>query len=172
MSEIKFKGKPASYYESLDKRKKEYKQYKTWLKIKNEQVVEPIEIKNEVGLGDVVEKITEATGIKKAVKKLFGEDCGCENRKQKMNSSLSYFSKRRGNPLEANEYEFLVGTYFNKKQGEKHNRSEMEQMQKIFNRVFNYSPRTKFKTCGSCVTGMEKNLKKVLEYYDNELKNK
>ena len=37
------------------------------------------------GLGDVVEKITEATGIKKAVKFLAGEDCGCTERKEKMN---------------------------------------------------------------------------------------
>jgi len=38
------------------------------------------------GLGDVVEKITKATGIKKVVKFLSdGEDCGCDERKEKMN---------------------------------------------------------------------------------------
>ena len=34
------------------------------------------------GLGDTVEKITEATGIKKAVKFIAGEDCGCNERKR------------------------------------------------------------------------------------------
>ena len=40
------------------------------------------------GLGDVVENITEATGIKKAVElfsKATGLDCGCDARKAKLN---------------------------------------------------------------------------------------
>mgnify|MGYP003134199837 CR=1 FL=1 len=37
------------------------------------------------GLGDVVEKVTEATGIKKLVKAVYGDDCGCEERKRKLN---------------------------------------------------------------------------------------
>ena len=37
------------------------------------------------GLGDQIEKITEATGIKKLVKWAFGEDCGCDQRKEKLN---------------------------------------------------------------------------------------
>lgn len=37
------------------------------------------------GLGDKVEKITKATGIKKIFDKT-GKDCGCENRKQKLNN--------------------------------------------------------------------------------------
>ena len=44
------------------------------------------------GLGDVVEKITEATGIKKAVElfsKLTGIDCGCDARKEKLNVLFS-----------------------------------------------------------------------------------
>ena len=53
----------------LDKRTKEYKEC----------------IKGTKGLGDVIESITEATGIKKAVKKVFGDDCGCSERKEKLN---------------------------------------------------------------------------------------
>lgn len=37
------------------------------------------------GLGDKVEKITKATGIKKLFDKS-GKDCGCESRKQKLNN--------------------------------------------------------------------------------------
>jgi len=36
-------------------------------------------------LGDLVETFTTYTGIKWLVKKIFGEDCGCEERKNKLN---------------------------------------------------------------------------------------
>lgn len=42
------------------------------------------------GLGDTIEKVTEATGIKKAVKWLAGEDCGCDARKEKLNKLFPY----------------------------------------------------------------------------------
>ena len=41
------------------------------------------------GLGDTIEKITTATGIKKAVdtvSKVTGRECGCGRRKQKLNN--------------------------------------------------------------------------------------
>lgn len=64
-----------------DKRTKEYKQ---WLKQQE-----------QVGLGDVVEKITKTTGIKKLVDYFTpeGEDCGCDKRKEKLNK-LKIFSTR------------------------------------------------------------------------------
>jgi len=40
------------------------------------------------GLGDTIEKVTAATGIKKAVEfatKASGKDCGCKARKEKLN---------------------------------------------------------------------------------------
>jgi hypothetical protein len=40
----------------------------------------------KLGLGDVVESVTKATGIKAVVKKLFGDDCGCKERKEKLNN--------------------------------------------------------------------------------------
>lgn len=71
--------KPDSYYESLDKRTKEYKDWK--------------KRKKSEGLGDTIEKVTKATGIKKAVEifsKATGIDCGCEERKKKLNELFSY----------------------------------------------------------------------------------
>ena len=42
-------------------------------------------------LGDTIEKITEVTGIKKAVEKITGDnDCGCGKRKEKLNKILPY----------------------------------------------------------------------------------
>ncbi len=45
------------------------------------------------GLGDTIEKITIATGVKKTVDSLFtstGKDCGCKKRKDKLNKMFPY----------------------------------------------------------------------------------
>lgn len=42
------------------------------------------------GLGDDVEKVLEATGIKKLVKFIAGEDCGCDERKDLLNKIFPY----------------------------------------------------------------------------------
>lgn len=45
------------------------------------------------GLGDTIEKVTEATGIKKAVEAVsdaLGVDCGCEKRKEWLNERFRY----------------------------------------------------------------------------------
>ena len=46
------------------------------------------------GLGDTIDKITTATGIKKvvhAVSKAVGkDDCGCEERRKRMNKAFPY----------------------------------------------------------------------------------
>ena len=58
--------------EDIDKRTKAYKQC----------------LENNKGLGDIVESITEKTGVKKVVKaisKAVGVDCGCEKRKEVLN---------------------------------------------------------------------------------------
>ena len=47
--------------------------------------------KKSRGLGDTIEKITKATGIKKVVDKITGEkDCGCNKRKQTLNKMFPY----------------------------------------------------------------------------------
>jgi tyrosine-protein phosphatase YwqE len=42
------------------------------------------------GLGDTIEAFTEATGIKKLVHWLAGDDCGCEERKELLNKLFPY----------------------------------------------------------------------------------
>ena len=43
------------------------------------------------GLGDTIEKITKATGIKKVVETVTGKkDCGCNKRKQNLNERFPY----------------------------------------------------------------------------------
>ena len=41
--------------------------------------------KKSKGLGDTIEKVTEATGIKAVVKAVAGDDCGCNERKALLN---------------------------------------------------------------------------------------
>ena len=48
------------------------------------------------GLGDTIEKITKATGIKSIVErasKAVGKDCGCGKRKEKLNNIFPYKNK-------------------------------------------------------------------------------
>ena len=48
------------------------------------------------GLGDSIERITKATGIKKVVDtvaKATGKDCGCNKRKQQLNRLFPYNNK-------------------------------------------------------------------------------
>lgn len=46
------------------------------------------------GLGDTVEKVTTATGIKKVVEKVF-PDCGCQQRKEWLNKTFPYVNKQK-----------------------------------------------------------------------------
>jgi hypothetical protein len=55
-----------------------------------------MERKKSKGLGDTIEKITTATGIKKLVEIFVdGKDCGCEQRKEKLNELFPYRFKAR-----------------------------------------------------------------------------
>ena len=75
-----------------DKRTKAYKEWKA----KHAQASK--------GLGDTVEKITKATGIKKAVKFLAGEDCGCDERQEKLNQVFRY---KKPECLTESEFELI-----------------------------------------------------------------
>ena len=41
------------------------------------------------GLGDKVAAVTKATGIEKIVKTFFGDDCGCDERRERLNKMFS-----------------------------------------------------------------------------------
>ena len=83
------------------------------------------------GAGDVVEKITEKTGIKKAVKWLAGEDCGCDKRKEKLNK---LFPLKK--PLCFTEQEYQWMTKFRQNTNEKIEKEETKRLAEIYNRVF------------------------------------
>ena len=70
----------------------------------------PVKEKSK-GLGDTVEKITKATGIKKAVEKVF-PDCGCKERKEWLNKKFPYVNHE---PKCMNEEQQTFYTGFKKK---------------------------------------------------------
>jgi len=49
--------------------------------------------KQITGLGDAVEAVTEATGIKAIVHAIAGDDCGCDERKKKWNELFPFQKK-------------------------------------------------------------------------------
>ena len=57
-----------------------------------------MENKKSKGLGDSIEKITKATGIKKVVKtisKATGKDCGCNKRRETLNKKFPYKNNKQ-----------------------------------------------------------------------------
>ena len=136
--------KDETYYENLDKRTKEYKEWKE----KRDAAPK--------GLGDSVEKITEATGIKKAVKFIAGEDCGCDQRKERLNKLFRY---RQPKCFTEEEYTYLSEVFASKA-----NRVSSNALVKIYNRVFsaNKTPTQ----CSPCVKQVYDELKKYYDQYN------
>ena len=137
------------YYENLDKRTKEFKAYAEW-KAAQEAAPE--------GLGDSIEAFTEATGIKAAVKFLAGEDCGCDERKKKLNEIFRY-----GKPecLTEDEYNFLAEFYSVEKNVV--SGDEQRMLIKIYNRVFR--ARKQVTSCGPCLKSTYDQLKQYFDTY-------
>ena len=112
--------------------------------------------KESLGLGDTIEKITEATGIKKVVKFLFGEDCGCTERKEILNKWKPYIKC-----LKHHEYNYL-NEWFTHNQVVV-NFPQRTQLIKIYNRVFNKNQ--KDTRCSSCMRDIINDLKRVYNEY-------
>lgn len=114
------------------------------------------------GLGDTIEQITEATGIKKAVElfsKATGIDCGCDERKAKLNELFSY--SRTVNCLTEKDYNALTGLIDPKKSSL--TPEEQAQLSDIYYNVFNY--RLQISSCGSCWANKIQELKQVYNEY-------
>lgn len=107
-----------------DKRTKEYKEWKSKFEAEQEN--------KSKGLGDTVEKITKATGVKKVVKAVLGDDCGCDERKDKLNKLVRY---KVVNCLEQDEFEFLKEVFERSKK--KVLPKEQIKFKQIFERVYN-----------------------------------
>ena len=160
--ELRDKG----YYDKIDKRSKDYREYKEWKASKEFETIQAnVRLENEknvVGLGDVVEKITEATGIKKLVKAIAGDDCGCDERKEKFNRAKNWRTKWV-NCISEEDYKWTVDVSLKKKTRWK--REDIVRLVSIYNSVF----RTKIKptSCSSCVKSYKAKLLQYLEIYNS-----
>lgn len=134
------------------------------------KVIAPIEEPVvEWQLGDAVEAVTTATGIKAIVKHMVGEDCGCDERKEKLNEwgnkiqdkIATFFRRNNIKALTPEEYEYL-DTFFSRARLSM-KPSEQYKMLEINNRVF--SQKLEYTTCGSCVQSMVNQLKHVYDAY-------
>lgn len=118
------------------------------------------------GLGDSIEKLTEVTGIKKVVE-MFSEatgiDCGCDERKEKLNNLFPY--NRNINCLNESDYNKL--TKYLSAQQTTLTPIEQQEISDIYFNVFNY--RLQISSCASCWKGKLDELRRVYnEYKINE----
>ena len=110
-------------------------------------------------MGDTIEKVTEATGIKKAVEFVAGKDCGCEERKEKLNKLFPYAGTQC---LVESEYEYLKAFEPWKKVQLVH--EDQVRLLNVWNRVF--SKRKKITQCSKCWVNIIKDLKNVFDQYE------
>lgn len=126
-----------------------------------EQVIELDESteKESLGLGDTIEKITKATGIDKLVKFVAGEDCGCDERRIKLNKIIRF---KKINCLTEAEYNYL-DEYFKEKTN-KISLSQLKELTKIYNRVLN--ARNEPTSCSSCARSRINTLEQIYKEYN------
>ena len=119
----------------------------------------PAAKKQSVGLGDTVEKVLEATGIAKVAKFIMGEDCGCDERKEKLNAIFPY---RKPECLTEAEFNYLTEIELATKNTFRP--SEVTRVREIYSRVMKV--RLEPSNCASCFKEIVLNLVKVYESYD------
>lgn len=116
--------------------------------------------KKAEGLGDTVESILKATHIDKVAKWLLGEDCGCNERKAKLNELFPY---RQPKCLEENEYQFLKEWFDRNTNVVKP--SEQKQILNIHSRIFGV--RNEPTSCAPCLLQRVKELEYVYNTYED-----
>jgi hypothetical protein len=119
--------------------------------------------KKAIGLGDTIEQITEATGIKKVVdtiSKVTGWDCGCDKRKETLNKLIPY---KKANCLIEEDYNYLTGLF--SKYLNELTINQQYKLIEIYERVFNI--RLQHSNCSSCWRDIVNELKKVYETFND-----
>ena len=173
------------FYKDIDKRSKDYREYKEWKASKDREEKDYNIIKEQYdkipkgfgdefsnfvnnvekepkGLGDIVAKVTKATGIDKVVKFIAGEDCGCDERQEKWNK-IPMFSRRKPNCIKEDDYNYLVN--FFKVTTSKVDRKNYVRIVGIYNYVFKSNEPTKT-SCSPCAARIYRSLKTYLETYN------
>ena len=116
------------------------------------------------GLGDTIEQITTATGIKAVVDKISevtGIDCGCEERKELLNKIWTY---RKPNCLSNESVEWL-STFLPNKPNQL-TIKQQEKLKVIYKETFNIDFQST--SCGSCWRDMIREIERVYEVQTKE----
>ncbi len=108
------------------------------------------------GLGDLIDKFTQATGIKRATKAIFGDDCGCEDRRKLLNERFRF--QAHMTEADRNLWELTLSDW-------KNWRVISPDVQREALNLWNRSsrPRKRFSRCSPCV----RKLFEDLEYLYN-----
>ena len=112
------------------------------------------------GLGDSIEKVLKKTGIDKVAKKVLGDDCGCEERKQALNKMFPYAKVRQFTEDEMSIYESVLPRIKGTISG-----ADQSTLVKLYNKVFNANKKPS--SCGSCV---QQTVAKLAKVYVNSCK--
>lgn len=115
------------------------------------------------GLGDTIERITEATGIKavvEAVSEATGLDCGCDARKDVLNKLFPY---KQTECLTEEDNEYL--TNFFSVTNNQLTPKQQSKITEIYKNVFNQDIQPS--NCGSCWRDRINELKKVYQTQNN-----
>ena len=114
------------------------------------------------GLGDTISKITKATGIDKVAKAVLGDDCGCDERKTKLNQMFPYNKVRQFTEDELKIYEEVLPRL----KGGTITGQDQSTLIRLYNKVFNSNKQPS--SCSSCV---QQTLAKLAKVYVNSCKN-
>ena len=118
------------------------------------------------GIGDTIEKITKATGVKKVVElfsELTGKDCGCDERKKTLNKMFRY----KPNCMVLSEYEWFT-KYLKRHNENKYSKIDVYELVRMYTRIFKIRP----KVCANCNSGVRSmqtivsDLTKIYETYE------
>ena len=113
--------------------------------------------KKSKGLGDTIERITKATGIKAVVdnvSEITGIDCKFQERKEALNKLYPY--TRQMTEDEITIYEEVMSRTKGTLTGD-----DQAILVRVYNKLFNANKKTS--SCGSCVQGTLQKLKTVYE---------
>jgi len=119
------------------------------------------------GLGDTIKKITSATKIDKLAKKIAqvagAEDCGCDERQEKLNKLFPYKQNDTGIPTEL-IHECIV-LWDDIKTGVAKNITVKKKMVELYNTIYgtNYKPTS---NCGTCLNNCYQGIRQIKEKYE------
>ena len=126
--------------------------------------------KAQEGLGDKVEKITKLTGIKALVEMFSqGEDCGCDERKAKLNARLRLKVQRCPT---WDELDYLDRFFLNWDGNTGPEFETLDQLAKIRNKIYSLRYSKPNPTCIACVKQIINPLRTVYDEYIKDHKAK